>query len=122
MRAVVAASAWPSHFAITASGTPRRCSAVPTRVAGVVQPDRSHTGHPGQLVPHAGERVGRVRLPGLIHRDVAAVGVRRAQRQPVLRIADEARLRTATSPSSSGSVRHDDSVFGSFSMTEPAPA
>ena len=29
MRAVVAASAWPSHLAMTASGTPRRCSAVP---------------------------------------------------------------------------------------------
>jgi hypothetical protein len=29
MRAVVAASAWPSHLAMTAIGTPRRCSAVP---------------------------------------------------------------------------------------------
>lgn len=29
MRAVIDASAWPSHFAMTASGTPQRCSAVP---------------------------------------------------------------------------------------------
>ena len=29
MRAVIEASAWPSHLAMTAIGTPRRCSAVP---------------------------------------------------------------------------------------------
>ena len=42
---------------------------------------------PRPLVPHLGERVRRVWLPRLIHRHVAAVGVLRAQRQPLLRVA-----------------------------------
>src|ERR1700751_1478410 len=62
------------------------------RVAGIGQPDRAHTGRLRQPVPHVRQRARRVRLPGLVARDVTAVGVGCAHRQLLLRIASRCLL------------------------------
>ena len=88
MRAVVAASAWPSHFAMTASGTPRRCNAVPQEWRASCSRIGRTPADSASLCHILVSVSGVYGLPGLIHRDVAAVGMRRAQHQPVLRVAD----------------------------------
>ena len=86
MRAVVAASAWPSHFAMTASSTPHRRSAVPQECR--VSCSRiGRTPADSASLCHILVSVSGVYAP-LVHRDVTAIGMRRAQRQPVLRVAD----------------------------------
>jgi hypothetical protein len=52
-----------------------------------MQPNRPHTRGVGNLSPHMRQRPRRVRFPGLGARDIAAVDVRRAERQPLLCVA-----------------------------------
>ncbi len=87
MRAVTDASAWPSHFAMTADGTPRRCSAVPHEWRASCNRIGRKLAFLTKFEPHPRERVRCVRLPDLVNRDVAGIKVGRAEGQPLLRIA-----------------------------------
>src|ERR1700726_2115549 len=59
MWAVVAASACPSHLAMTASGTCNACGMSGGRRAA----DQTDTGSVGELAPHPREQVGGIGLP-----------------------------------------------------------
>ena len=81
MRAVTEASACPSHFAMTANGTPK------VHRRRVVQTDRTHTRRLAHAMPHLRQCARGIRFAGLVDCDVPAVRVRFAERQPLPLIA-----------------------------------